>query len=74
MLNFSTFILSVALLSSLIINFILYFKIKYLKKENPKESSYEVKELLQDLLSGSALVKVSRISSEDVFFRSMRDR
>lgn len=42
-------------------------------KEDKKDSSYEVKDLLQDLLTGSALIQIKRISPESVFLRSTKD-
>jgi hypothetical protein len=56
---------------SLSLNIILIIRARR-KPERP--SSYEVADLLRDLLSGSALVKVSRISSDDCFFRSFKGR
>lgn len=35
-----------------------------------KHETYDVKELMQDLLAGEALVRVTRISPNDVFLRS----
>lgn len=40
----------------------------------PKQESYEVKELMSDLLSGSALIKIERIAPADVILRSPRGR
>jgi hypothetical protein len=59
-------------LSSVLLNVVLALKLKGLKTKS-KTSSYEVKELLADLLSGPGLVSVARIAPEDVFFKSMRD-
>lgn len=46
--------------------------IKELKKSPPKESTYDVKALLSDLLQGTGLIKVSRIAPEEVFLKSPR--
>ena len=43
----------------------------FVKSRRPKKQvSYDATALLQDLLSGAALVKVTRIAPEDVFLRS----
>lgn len=44
-----------------------------LEKKPPKEESYEVKELLQDLLGGKALIAVHRVDPASVFLRSTRE-
>lgn len=38
-----------------------------------RPETYEVKELLNDLLSGSALIQVTRVAPTDYFLRSPRD-
>lgn len=43
------------------------------QKKKPVPTSYEASALLRDLLSGEALVKISRIAPEDIFLRSPRD-
>lgn len=47
---------------------------KQLKLSKQRQESYEVKDLLQDILSGKGLVEVRRISPIDVFLRSPRDQ
>lgn len=47
-------------------------KVTELSKKPKKQESYECKELLQDLLSGDALVKVERIAPADFFLTSPR--
>ena len=47
--------------------------VQFLQRKKPqKQVDYDVQALLQDLMSGAALVKVVRISPEDVFLRSTR--
>lgn len=73
-------------LLSLIANFILFIRksdykktlIKVtrenevLRKNPPKQESYDCKDLLQDMLQGEALVRITRISPSDIFLRSPR--
>lgn len=61
------------LTTSVILNIViltLYFA-ERLKKKSIKDSR-DAQELLADLLAGEALVKITRISSTDVFMRSPR--
>lgn len=57
------------LLLSLIGNALLAYRLQQ-KRKRPE--SYEVKELLSDLLAGGALIEVRRIAAADVFLRSPR--
>lgn len=45
--------------------------IEALKRKGPE--SYEVRDLLRDLATGRALVKITRVEPMDVFLRSPRD-
>ena len=47
-----------------------------LKKQKPvvRPESYELSEFLKDLMNGSGLVRVQRISTSDVILRSPRPR
>lgn len=49
-------------------------EIEKIKLEKPKQESYEVKDLLSDLMTGEALVKVSRVSPDNVFIRSVKEQ
>lgn len=49
-------------------------EIEKIKSEKPKQESYEVKDLLSDLMTGEALVKVSRVSPDNVFIRSVKEQ
>ncbi len=60
--------LSSLLTLSLAINFYLFFR----NKKKPKQETYEVGELLSDLLAGQAMVRVERIAPADVLIRSPR--
>ena len=63
-------ILVILLTVSIGFNSILIYKTHKNKKERPR--SYEVADLMHDLLDGKALVEVRRISPVDVFIKSPR--
>lgn len=65
-------ILSGLLAASLGLNAFWFWKFK--KAPRAREQTYDCKELLSDLLAGSALVQVRRIAPADVLLRSPRDR
>jgi len=46
---------------------------RHRSKKPAKAQSYEVTQLLNDLTTGSALVKVMRVDPANVFMRSARD-
>lgn len=58
---------------SLIANIALALYIRRLSK-SPGEKTYDVHNLLQDLLNGAGLVKIERIDPADVLLRSPRFR
>lgn len=60
--------LAIALALSLAGNAILALKIK----KQSRQETYDCKELLQDLLSGTALVAIRRIAAADVLIRAPR--
>lgn len=66
MQTFSILGVGLLLALSLGLNLFLYQK---LKKKPPKEESYEVMDLLQDLLAGEAMVQVKRIDPASVLMR-----
>lgn len=66
-MNLIVIILTVLAASSLTLN--AFLLLRKIKKPN-KQETYDVKELLNDLLSGRALVEVRRISPADIFLRS----
>ena len=43
-----------------------------LEKKSARTESYEVKDLLRDLLAGSTLIQVKRVDPAEVFLRSPR--
>ena len=69
-----------ALITSLALNAILlysFIKAKdHLKSEQLKtgQKSYEVKNLLQDLAAGEAMVRFERVNPSDVFLRGSRGK
>jgi Na+-transporting NADH:ubiquinone oxidoreductase subunit NqrC len=63
-------ILTVTLVGSILLNAHQY---RALRQKPQRQETYDVKELLADLLSGDGLVQVRRISPTDVFLRSPRD-
>ena len=63
-------ILSCLLIISASLNVYLFIKIRKSRKARP--DTYEVKDLLQDLLAGSGYIKVTRISPTDFYLRSPR--
>lgn len=50
---------------------LLYTREKFKKSRSPKES-FEVNELLMDLMKGEAVIKCVRIVPNDIFLRSPR--
>lgn len=68
MQTFETLLLAL----SVCLNGFLFLKLRELsKKPTP---TYDVQDLLSDLMRGNALVKVSRVAPEDVFLRSAKGR
>lgn len=59
---------------SLSANAFLLFWLKKTKRTNPKTYTYDAQALMQDLLAGDGLVRVSRVAPQDVLLRSPRDR
>jgi hypothetical protein len=69
-MNIETLILINLLLISLVANFYLFRKIKSAK---PKlTQSIEVRDLLRDLVTGPALIKIERVDPGSVFIHSPR--
>jgi len=60
-----------ALIASVAGNIYLFIKCK--KQQQKKEYTVEAKELLANILSGPALIKISVIDKGDFFLRSPRD-
>jgi hypothetical protein len=60
--------IGLALIVSLFFNILQFIY----RKKPQKDISYDVQALLQDLMAGAALVKVSRVAPENVFLRSAR--
>lgn len=67
-------VLSAVLLISVGANVILSWHLWKAKKLPPRPETYEVQELMTDLLRGQALVRVERVAPADVFLRSPRGR
>lgn len=63
--------ISVCLAISVILNGYLYYRLRLLKN-TPRKDTYEVMDLLQDLMAGQAVVQIKRIAPSDVFLRSPR--
>lgn len=63
-----------ALIVSVGINVICGWHLSRKAKKIPPQETYDVQALLTDLLRGSALVKVERVSPADVLLRSPRGR
>ena len=63
-------LLAIPLGVSLILN---AYQYRRRSKKPPREEAYEATQLLNDLTSGSALVKVSRVDPSTVFIRSVRN-
>lgn len=63
-------LLSVALFITNLITAILFYQFKLKIKQRPE--TLELQQFMLDLLQGSALVKVSRISPADIMLRSPR--
>ena len=60
---------------SVLLNFFfIILLLKYRKFNKKRKDSYESSELIKDLLSGEALIKITRISPTDVFLRSPRGK
>lgn len=57
---------------SLCANAALLYLVKKLKKEPVVTNSYEVEQLIHDLTSGSALIKITRVDHSNLFLRSPR--
>jgi hypothetical protein len=66
--------LSVLAAASLSLNFYLFYKLRsqknQLKRVQEVKPSYEAEQLMHDLTSGVAVVKITRISPGDIFLRS----
>lgn len=55
---------------SLLTNAFLIYKLR--EKAKPNQNNDDFKELTLDLISGSALIKITRLPKEDVFLKSPR--
>ncbi len=64
-------VLSIALLFSFGYNAVQHWTLRKIRT-NPKNQTYDAKELLTDLLRGEGLVRITRIAPGDVFLRSPR--
>lgn len=63
-------IVSALLLASLSLNAYFLYRLKKIKS---RPDSYEARELLQDLVSGDALVRITRVAPANVILRSPRN-